>query len=387
MKFTVNCTDLKKAADKVMSVIPKKATMHFMECMEITAENNSIVLHTTNAEQFAEVRVDATVIEPGVTHIHKDNMKKVYGLSELVTIEVADGQFNVKGSKKKSAVPVKDYNKDDVIAFPTMENAEVFMNIDSQRLVQTLGSLSCFLGDNDNNKLMTGYSFDGVSKRIVALAGHRLGLRRMPDDFTLDKNVVVPGVTYAQLKKIATEKNDTVEVLVNDKYIEFSGKDFKLYSRLYEGEYYRVDQIIDTSFDYEMVLNPKELYKLGKEYNGVVKNLKEPMYFTYDKELDVVRTGVAVPDYITVDELETVDKKKSTGLEKDFMYGFNPLYIYEAMQLYDDEVKCHGVIKTSQSGGMITPIVFDNDEYLSLILPVNVKNGIADRFVEYLKAA
>jgi len=162
----------------------------------------------------------------------------VYGLSELVTIEVADGQFNVKGSKKKSAVPVKDYNKDDVIAFPTMENAEVFMNIDSQRLVQTLGSLSCFLGDNDNNKLMTGYSFDGVSKRIVALDGHRIGLRRMPDDFTLDKNVVVPGVTYAQLKKIATEKNDTVEVLVNDKYIEFSSKDFKLYGRLYEGEYY-----------------------------------------------------------------------------------------------------------------------------------------------------
>ena len=67
--------------------------------------------------------------------------------------------------------------------------------------------------------------------------------------------------------------------------------------------------------------------------------------------------------------------------------SFNPLYIYEAMQLYDDEVKCHGVIKTSQSGGMITPIVFDNDEYLSLILPVTVKNGIADRFVEYLKAA
>lgn len=65
MKFTVNCTDLKKAADKVMSVIPKKATICFMECIEITAENNSIVLHTTNAEQFAEVRVDATVIEPG----------------------------------------------------------------------------------------------------------------------------------------------------------------------------------------------------------------------------------------------------------------------------------------------------------------------------------
>lgn len=156
---------------------------------------------------------------------------------------------------------------------------------------------------------------------------------------------------------------------------------------MYKGEYYRVDQIIGTSFDYEMVLNPKELYKLGKEYNGVVKNLKKPMYLTYDKELDIVRTGVAVPDYITVDELETVDKKKSTGLEKDFMYGFNPLYIYEAMQLYDEEVKCRGVIKTSQSGGVITPIVFDNDEYLSLILPVDIKNGVADRFLEYLKVA
>lgn len=382
MKFTVNCTDLKKAADKVMSVIPKKASMHFIECIEITADNNSIILHTTNAEQFAEVRVDATVVEPGVTYIHKDNMKKVYSLSELVTIEVADGQFNVKGSKKKSAVPVKEYGKDDVIAFPTMENAEVFMNIDSQRLVQTLGSLSCFLGD-DSNKLTTGYSFDGLAKRIVALDGFRMGLRSMLDDFILDKKVVVPGIIYTQLKKIANEKNDIIKVLVNNNHIEFSGKDFKLYSSLYEGEYFRVDLLINTNFDYEMVLNPKELYKLGKEYNGVVKNLKEPMYLIYNKELNIVRTGVAVQDYITVDELE-VDK--NYGLKKDFIYAFNPRYIYEAMQLYNDTVKCHGVIKTGQNSCMITPIIFDNNEYLSLILPVRIENSTKfDRFIEYLK--
>jgi DNA polymerase III sliding clamp (beta) subunit (PCNA family) len=261
------------------------------------------------------------------------------------------------------------------------------MDIEGQRLVQTLGSLSCFISDNFNNIMMTGYSFDGKAKRIVALDSHRIGLRRMENDFMTDKKIVVPGVVYSQLKKISTAKSGNIQVLANDKHVEFIGEDFKLYSRLIAGEYFNIDTMLDTFYDYQLVIDPKELYKLCKEYYGVAKSAKAPMYFTYNKEHNLVRTGISTSDYITVDELETVDKNKSTGLNKDFIYGFNPLYIYEAMQLFDGEVKCCGVLKTGSFRNVICPIVFDDDEYLAFVLPVNIASELTDKFIEYLNAA
>lgn len=387
MKFEIDCRDLKKAADKVMTVIPKKTALYFMEHMKIETSDNSIIISATNSEQFVNLRVPATIIEPGETFISKDNIKKVYNLTEYVTISIDDGKFNVKGSKKKSAVPAMSYKKDDLLAFPVMDNKEKFMDVESQKLVQTLGSLSCFLfTDNESNKVMAGYSFDGDGKRIVAIDGHRIGLRRM-DNFVTDKKVIVPGAIYPQLKKIATDKESDIEVFMTDKYIQFIGADFELFSRLIEGEYYKVDQMLNECVDYELSVNPGELGKLAKEYNAIVKSTKSPMYFTYNKELNLIRTGVSVSDYITVDEVEIVNEKQATGLSKDFMYGFNPLYIQEAMQLYEDEVKCSGVIKTRGNNVMITPIKFDNGDYLSLVLPVNIMGDTADKFLEYLNAA
>ena len=170
MKFEIDCRDLKKAADKVMTVIPKKTALYFMEHMKIETSDNSIIISATNSEQFVNLRVPATIIEPGETFVSKDNIKKVYNLTEYVTISIDDGKFNVKGSKKKSAIPAMSYKKDDLLAFPVMDNKEKFMDVESQKLVQTLGSLSCFLfTDNESNKVMAGYSFDGDGKRIVAI--------------------------------------------------------------------------------------------------------------------------------------------------------------------------------------------------------------------------
>lgn len=388
MKFEIDCRDLKKAADKVMTVVPKKTALYVMEHMKIATSYNSIIISATNSEQFVNIRVPATIIEPGETFVSKDNIKKVYNLTEYVTISVDNGKFNIKGSKKKSAVPAMAYKKDDLLTFPMMDSKEKFMDIKSQKLVQTLGSLSCFLfKDNESNKVMAGYSFDGDGKRIVAIDGHRIGLRRMDNCFVTDKKVVVPGAVYPQLKKIATDKESNTEVFMTDKYIQFIGTDFELFSRLIEGEYFNVDQMLNECTDYELYVNPSDLGKLAKEYNAIVKSTKSPMYFTYNKELNLIRTGVSISDYITVDEVEIVNEKQAIGLSKDFMYGFDPLFIQEAMQLYDDEVKCSGAIKTRGNNVIITPIKFDNGDYLSLVLPVNITGDTADKFLEYLNAA
>lgn len=92
-------------------------------------------------------------------------------------------------------------------------------------------------------------------------------------------------------------------------------------------------------------------------------------------------------DYATVDVIEGFDSQKANGLDKDFLYGLNPSFIKDAMTLYDDTVECKGTYSLKGGNRMITPIFFDNGEYLSCVLPVNVDQDSIDKFNQFADVA
>lgn len=386
MRFNVSCAEFKKAVEKAVVVIPKAASLGIIQCIQIKAEGNTVSLFTTNTEQFMRIDMAARVIEPGECFVHKDDVKKVYGLSDMVDIEVSEGKFIVKNTKKKSAVPAKNYKKDDAITFPEMKEEQLFVEMPEQEFVETLAALSLCVSDNEANKLMTGYNMDGKKGRVTTLDGHRFSFKRMPDYFKSEQNVTVPSAIYSQLKKVVNSKSSkNVQVYADSKYLSFVGEDYQLWSRLFEGEYFKIDNMLPTSYDFSFEVNPDEIKQIGKEYYSVVKGDKLPMMLSYSKNENKIRAGLFARDYTTVDEIE--DFKDEQGMSKDFTYGFNPLYIKDAMQLFSGSVSCSGNYSLSSFGSMRSPIYFDNGEYLVCVLPVNLDAESITRLNDFVKAA
>ena len=383
MKVVFFGEEFKKAVDRVLAAASKKSYLSILYCVRVEAKENHLTVSTTDSEGFATVSIDADVLEPGVNYITDDDIKKIYNLTGDVTLESVfetnTNKVTVCNSKKKSSVVITLYTDEDYL-FPENPDKEVAVTTE-KTLLSAMSDVAPYLSDNDANKTMTGYSFESKENRIVALDGHRIGIKNLPDFFTSDCSVVVPGKAYAHLKKIANAKSDNeVRIYASKKYIKFVGSDFVYSSRLIDAEYYKVDNMLNAAYDCEFSMGAKEMGTLAKEYKKSLKaNDKLPMLLAYNHDNNTMHSGIATSSYITSDLVE--DLKIHSGMNRDLTYAFNPAFIVDAMQLFNDDVMCKCV-----QGGTIqkSPIVFYDDTYTVLILPVNADLNMVDKFKKFV---
>lgn len=383
MKVVFFGEEFKKAVDRVLVATSKKSYLSILYCVRVEAKDNQLTVSATDSEGFATVSIDADVLEPGVNYIMDDDIKKIYNLTGNVTLESTfetnANKVTVCNGKKKSSVVITLYTDEDYL-FPENPDKEVAVTTE-KNLLSAMSDVAPYLSGNDTNKTMTGYSFESKKNRIVALDGHRIGIKNLPGFFTSDCSVVVPGKVYMHLKKIASAKSDSeVRVYANKKYIKFVGSDFVYFSRLIDAIYFKVDDMLNASYDCEFSINAKEMGNLAKEYKKSLKsNDKLPMLLTYNHDNNTMYSGIATSSYITSDVVE--DLKVYSGMNRDLTYAFNPVFIADAMQLFNDDVMCKCI-----HGGVIqkSPIVFYDDTYTVLILPVNTDLNMVDRFKRFV---
>jgi len=69
-----------------------------------------------------------------------------------------------------------------------------------------------------------------------------------------------------------------------------------------------------------------------------------------------------------------------------YCFCANPAYVKEAMSLFkEDKVLAYGDVKTSETtGGMISPICFENEEYTALVLPVRATMESVKNRMEFI---
>ena len=86
--------------------------------------------------------------------------------------------------------------------------------------------------------------------RMVALDGHRIAMRREElREMYEDRKVIIPGKTLLEISRILsgdTEKN--VDIFFTDKHVMFTFEDTIVVSRLIEGEYYKIDKMLSSSY-------------------------------------------------------------------------------------------------------------------------------------------
>ena len=124
---------------------------------------------------------------------------------------------------------------------------------------QTIFSISV----NDSNKMMTGELFEvkGNELKVVSLDGHRMSIRKivLKDNYQ-DIKVIVPGKTLGEISKILGGDNEK-EVLIffSKNHILFEFDNTVVVSRLIEGEYFRIDQMLSSDYETKVTVNKREL--------------------------------------------------------------------------------------------------------------------------------
>jgi DNA polymerase-3 subunit beta len=230
---------------------------------------------------------------------------------------------------------------------------------------QTVFSIS----DNESNKIMTGELFEinNNELRVVSLDGHRISIRKVElKNSYPSMKVIVPGKTLQEISKILSgEISDEVDIYFTDRHVLFAFNDTIVLSRLIEGEYFKIDQMLSGDYETKVTINKKEFLSCIDRATLLIKETeKKPIIVgIQDRSMELkVNTMIGSMN-------EDIDIMKEG---KDILIGFNPKFLIDALRVIDDEdVDIY----------LINPkapcfIKDKNETYVYLILPVSFNAGV-----------
>ena len=144
------------------------------------------------------------------------------------------------------------------------------------------------------------------------------------------------------------------------KHIVFEFEKTTVVSRLIEGEYFRIDQMLSSDYETKVKINKKEFLNCIDRATLLVKEGdKKPIIINIKDETMELKINSILGSMN-----EDIDIEKQG---KDLMIGFNPKFLIDALRVIDDEeVELYMVNPKA-------PCFIKNhqESYIYLILPVN----------------
>ncbi len=220
------------------------------------------------------------------------------------------------------------------------------------------------IADSDNNKLMTGELFEIKENqlKVVSLDGHRISIRNIELKESYDfHKIVVPGKTLQEVSKILPgDANEYVNIFFTDNHIVFEFGSTTVVSRLIEGDYFKIEQMLSPDYETKIKINKRELLDCIDRATLLVKEGdKKPIIMNVTDENMELKINSFIGSMN-----ENIDIAKEG---KDIMIGFNPKFFIDALRVIDDE---------EVTLYMVNPkapcfIRDEEEKYIYLILPVN----------------
>ena len=173
--------------------------------------------------------------------------------------------------------------------------------------------------------------------------------------------MVVPGKTLQEVSKILPGNADSeVDIYITENHIIFEFDNTTVVSRLIEGEYFKIEQMLSSDYETKVKINKRELLDCIDRATLLVKEGdKKPiiMNVTDDSVQLKINSFIGSMD-------EEIDVKKDG---KDILIGFNPKFFIDALRVIDDEEVALYMVNPKAPC-----FIKDDDEtYIYLILPVN----------------
>lgn len=364
MKLLCSKSNLLNGVQIVSKAVPNKTTMSILECILIDARGTDIKLIANDMELGIETIIEGTIEEKGLIALDaKIFLEIVRKLPDNEISIITDSSYKTFINCEKAKFTIIGKSGEDFSYLPSIEKIDPII-ISQFTLKEIIRQTIFSIADNDNNKLMTGELFEvsDDSLKVVSLDGHRISIRKTKlKDSYANRKVVVPGKTLIEISKILSgDTNKDVHVYFTDKHIVFEFDDTTVVSRLIEGDYFNVNQMLSSDYETKVSVNKKDLLECIDRATLLVKEGdKKPIIINMTENVMELKMNSTVGSMN-----EDIDITKQG---KDIMIGFNPKFVIDALRVIDDELidiylvnpKAPCFIKDKE------------DKYIYLILPVN----------------
>ena len=363
----INC--LKSELCETLSVVSKavssKSNLPVLEGIFLKADENSeLTLIGNDLEISVEAKIKVEVIEPGKAVL---NAKMFMAIArsmpqENVTIEVKENKALIKSGNSKFEILGID-----PMEFPELIRVSSDYEIEMPNTVfkNMVSKTSFSVSQSDQRPVLKGCLLEIKENKVkmVAVDKFRMAIREeeLEESFE-EKQIIIPEKALSEVSKILKDE-EKVKISCNNKNVVFSFENYKLTSRLIEGEFIKYESAISPTFDTEIECSKSELCDTINRASLMMVNesLKSPIKFNIgDDNINVSCETMqgSFEDNISV----------PTG-EKNLLIGFNNVFLLEALRACDEEM-IRLKMNKNINPLVITPL--EGDKFLYLVLPMKI---------------
>lgn len=364
MKLICSKSALLKGVNIVSKAVPVRTTMTILECILIDASLDEIKLTANDMELGIETVIEGDILEPGILALDAKVFSEI--IRKLPDSEVrieTDDSFQTQITCEKAKFHIAGKSGEDFSYLPDVERNECIL-MSQFTLKEVIRQTIFSIADNDSNKIMSGELFEINENqfKIASLDGHRISIRNvvLKNNYTY-KKVIVPGKALNEISKILPgSAEEEVAIFITDNHIVFEFGRTTVVSRLIEGEYFKIEQMLSSDYETKIHINKKDLLDCIDRATLLIKEGdKKPII------MNITDTSMKLKINSFIGSMnEEIDIEKEG---KDILIGFNPKFFIDALRVIDDEE-----IMLYMVNPKAPCFIKDEDEsYIYLLLPVN----------------
>lgn len=340
MKFVINRNLLETSLQNVSRGLSNKTPMPILMGILITAKNNKLTFITTNKEISIKVVLDSSdnlmiyeegsCVVPGKYFV--DIVKKVEGdtidftLFDETTIKIISNKSDFTlVSFDKNNFPITNFNFD----------VEPF-SIKCKELKQIIKQTSFACSTSESRIVLTSLHFTLSSNSLIVCATDSFRLARKDSSIQNNKTrlqINVPCKSLDELAKIITDSNDDILIYIENNKALFKYKNIDFMTRLVEGNYPDVDNLI-----------PRVSTAILKfDRNSLIAAVDRASLFMENQDINHVRFKLS----LNKDEIEISSNSSEIGkveetivplecVKKDeILIAFTAKYLLDALKAFE----------------------------------------------------
>ncbi|WP_288156307.1 DNA polymerase III subunit beta [uncultured Sharpea sp.] len=354
MKFNIKRTVLLNALSRVSRAVSLKSPLPVLTGIKFDLQTDGLVLTGSDSDISIQTKVtdDIEIIETGSVVLSSKYILEIVRkiASDTISFEILDGaltridggssQFNLNGT------PAFDYPRIDFAKKGTLLQA------DSAILKRLIEETSFATSENETRPVL--------QLTCIATDSYRLAQASSPLSEETVFNIIIPKKSLVEISRII-EKDETVDIYVEDKKVLFIIDDYMVLSRLIDGTFPDTSRLISDYYDFEMTVSSTALLGAIDRTTLLSDEAKNLVTLTMN------------PDRV----LMTSNSQEVGSVEEDLPKAFykgDPLNISFSGKYLSDAIRSinSDKVKLEFSGPMRPFIVKDleKDDNIQVVLPV-----------------
>jgi len=375
MKFVISSTELLSHLQSISRVISTKNTLPILDNFLFQLQDNELKITASDLEttlittiSLENVTDEGSIAIPA--RILTDTLKEFP--DQPLTFDINPETFGVVITTENGKYNVVGQNGEDFPQLPIIkDDQKTSIQLSSELLLNGISKTLFATADDELRPVMNGIYIELFtdSMTFVASDAHKLvRYRRMDAKAEQESSFILPKKPASLLKAILPKEENDVIIEFDDKNAFFTLSNYKLVSRLVEGNYPSYNSVIPTNNPNKLTIDRLELYNALKRvalFSNQASNLVK-------LELKNNQMNVSAQD---IDFSISANERLNCQYEGDEMdIGFKSSFLIEILSnLSSTNVLAE--FSDPSRAGIFFPAEKENEEedVLMLLMPMMIK--------------